>query len=838
MKIGVDMFLAQHRDRSPAGAYAAGLVRQLVSQYTEHEWNLYFHESLGGLADDWQQWAKVHRAPSASLGGAPNGQKVLAHSNDNVDVWLTTAAVDRHGEYVPPSASVGGVRLAGLLVDLAPIFAPDRFLSRRLAVERYRQSVLVLPRYDVLLTVSESTRLDCTRSLGIDEEKVVAIGVAGDANFFPSDRGRSLAEATPLLLSSAIEKPFVLCLSGDDEDRSIAVMAAALEHLSTPQAQACQYVVLSRLSAEQRGAWQMELKRRGLGRRLLLVDAESNERRRLLCQHCAALVDGEPYEGSGLPLLYALQCGVPAIVDRRSSHAALVEQVALAEVDQPFHLAAKLDQVLADVERLDSLRMAGPVAAARHSMAVVAERAMRALEATTRVGWALPTIASEKGGQCPPHWNRNTRTRPALAFFSPLLPQRTGIADYSERLLAALKQHFRIDLYHDEGYLPQLSVTAAEFGCRDRRLFECFSRAAEYAGIVYQMANTHFCAYVYDTLLKHRGVVVLHDFALPEFHLGYALRPGAPADFLAAEIAFESAALVDEYRSSSDAWRAEPGGLAQACTRRGLTFNRRILEAAGIVVVHDGWGAEQIARLHPHLADRVRVIPHGAAVYTVTAEKKRALRERFGFQQDELILSCFGILNGAKYHSEAIESLAALQHEFPTARLIFVGGDLNEGREQLKAAELGVGERVRFFGHAPMETFLELMSITDLAMNLRRPPTRGETSGALLTLLSAGVPTIVTDVDTFASYPDSVVQKIGPLDREDHSLQHVIRSLLNEPSRRRELGRAATNYVAEIHNWPRVASLYAEAVASARESTSIRGRPRVVDGPRFATHAA
>jgi glycosyltransferase involved in cell wall biosynthesis len=413
---------------------------------------------------------------------------------------------------------------------------------------------------------------------------------------------------------------------------------------------------------------------------------------------------------------------------------------------------------------------------------------------------------------------RAVRQQP-LAFFSPLLPLRSGIADYSQRLLAVLKRHFWIDLYHDHDYLPELSVSSADFACRDHRLFDRFQRATDYAGIVYQMANTHMCAYLYDMLLRHPGVVVLHDYALPEFHFGYALRPGAPADFIATEIALESPELAEEYRTSVDAWRAEPGGIAQACLRRGLAFNRRVLDAAAVIVVHDRSGAEQIARSYPHLVSRVRVIPHGANVYSVPASQKLALRERYGFKADELILSCFGFLNGAKYHTEVIEAVASLTRDFPSVRLIFVGSDLNEGREQARAAELGLGDRVRFFGHAPMETFLDLMSVTDLAMNLRRPPTRGETSGALLTLLSAGVPTIVTNVDTFASYADAVVQKIGPLFAGDRSLEEAIRRLLSQPGRRTELGLAAVRYVAEIHDWQRVASLYADAVDQARAET-------------------
>src|SRR6266851_387168 len=38
---------------------------------------------------------------------------------------------------------------------------------------------------------------------------------------------------------------------------------------------------------------------------------------------------------------------------------------------------------------------------------------------------------------------------PKIAWLSPLPPQRSGIANYSQRLIRALRSHFAIDLYYD-----------------------------------------------------------------------------------------------------------------------------------------------------------------------------------------------------------------------------------------------------------------------------------------------------------------------------------------------------------------------------------------------------
>jgi hypothetical protein len=218
------------------------------------------------------------------------------------------------------------------------------------------------------------------------------------------------------------------------------------------------------------------------------------------------------------------------------------------------------------------------------------------------------------------------------------------------------------------------------------------------------------------------------------------------------------------------------------------------------------------------MAERVFVVPLGADVMPQPADSKEEIKRRLGFAADALILGCFGFVNGMKYHEEAIASLAAIAKEYPSARLLFVGPDYTQGGAQAHAASLGVSQQVQFFGHTPMETYQELMAITDIGINLRRPPTRGETSAALMMLLGAGVPTIITDVDAFSTFPDAVVRKVPPLSPGDTSLERALRELAADEPARRRLGAAAREYVRVKHDWSKVATQYAEAIEWTREN--------------------
>src|SRR5262249_45168854 len=140
--------------------------------------------------------------------------------------------------------------------------------------------------------------------------------------------------------------------------------------------------------------------------------------------------------------------------------------------------------------------------------------------------------------------------------------------------------------------------------------------------------------------------------------------------------------------------------------------------------------------------------------------EKAAVRERFRLPQGVTIYGSFGFINAEKMNLQAIEAFAVIAKENAPSLFILVGEEEDGGEARLPREALGLSSRVRFLGRQPAEAFNDLISITDIGVNLRLPPTNGETSGALLNLLAAGVATIVSDVATFSDYPASVVRKV------------------------------------------------------------------------------
>ncbi len=77
-----------------------------------------------------------------------------------------------------------------------------------------------------------------------------------------------------------------------------------------------------------------------------------------------------------------------------------------------------------------------------------------------------------------------------VAYFSPLPPARSGIADYSEALIASLRQLVELDVF---------SSAAKPFD------------PAHYDATLYQVGNNGFHDFVYETALRHPGVAVMHE---------------------------------------------------------------------------------------------------------------------------------------------------------------------------------------------------------------------------------------------------------------------------------------------------------------------------------------
>src|SRR5262249_1099220 len=92
-----------------------------------------------------------------------------------------------------------------------------------------------------------------------------------------------------------------------------------------------------------------------------------------------------------------------------------------------------------------------------------------------------------------------------IAFFSPLPPAKSGIADYSSTLLEHLSPFAEVETF---------SSKPTEFD------------ASRFDAIIYQLGNNPDHSFVYDTALLHPGIVVLHEANLHHLVADVTIRRG------------------------------------------------------------------------------------------------------------------------------------------------------------------------------------------------------------------------------------------------------------------------------------------------------------------------
>lgn len=391
-----------------------------------------------------------------------------------------------------------------------------------------------------------------------------------------------------------------------------------------------------------------------------------------------------------------------------------------------------------------------------------------------------------------------------LAYFSPLPPARSGIADYSLELLPYLAQHAQIALYADD---PQ-SVTPF---LRDQ--FPVYpsasyaSRRWQHDIALYQMGNSMHHDSMYRALLRYPGIVVLHDYGLHHFVAHRTI-----------SVQNNLAAFVREMGFA----RGQAGVLWARDIRDGLTshplaqvpLNERLLAASLGLIVHSQYVSDTVARQAPCLP--TRVIPAPIQAYA----SGRTRRSDLGLPPDAVVIASVGQITPAKRVDRALEAFARLR-QFPHV-FYLLAGECTDGVD-LPALIRGLDlkDRVKYIGFVDdLNDLCDWISAADIVVNLRNP-TVGETSAIALRALAAGRPLIVFDHGWYSELPDDVCIAVPPDDVS--ALSAAMERLSADARLRSRMGEQAARYAAEIHSPSRAAQAYADFIQGVLDG--LTGRP-------------
>jgi glycosyltransferase involved in cell wall biosynthesis len=672
-------------------------------------------------------------------------------------------------------------RHVATLYDLIPLLNPARHLHDAAYRQWYYQRLGLLKRCGLLLAISESSRREAIDGLQVRADAVAVISGAADPVFRPMPA--TVADWARWQHDWRLQPGFVLYAGGYDTHKNVDTLIAAFAGLPPALRQRHPLVLAGRCDALAASRLRELARKHHLGGdSLIFTGTLEDEELARLYTGCTVFVAPSLHEGLGLPPLEAMACGTAVIGSNTASLPQVIGRPdALFDPRSRSSIAAKLQEVLTDAGFRESLRTHAVVQSRQFTWPVSARKALAAIERHVQGRRASPR---------PP--------RPRLIHVSPLPPVRSGIADYSARLLRELAGHYDIEVVVDQPEMTDPWVRA-NFPVRSLHWFQQHAGACE--RILYHVGNSPFHAHMFGMLQRHPGVVMLHDSWLGAVRNWMAHDAGDPDSFR--RLLYDShgyAALLHDARHG------------RVVTLDTWPVNRDVIDRALGVIVHSNYAVNQARRHYGAVAaDKFTVVPFPKGC---THGDRRLARRLLGIGPDDFVVCSFGMLAPTKLNHR----LLAAWLQSPLAadarcRLIFVGenhgGDYGQALGATIAAAAG-GERIHITGFVGADSYADYLDAADVAVQLRTD-SRGETSAAVFDVLAHGLPLIVNAHGTAAELPQAAVLRIADPFR-DAELAAALQALRDDEGQRATLGTTAGRLIRQEHHPADVALHYRDAI--------------------------
>lgn len=402
-----------------------------------------------------------------------------------------------------------------------------------------------------------------------------------------------------------------------------------------------------------------------------------------------------------------------------------------------------------------------------------------------------------------------------LALFGPLSPLESGVAVYTEGLARQLAEHYKITFYISHDYSPKAVGNLGEV-----RTHEHFRGREDIA--LFQASNGWMHSYMYPHILRHRGIVTLHDSTLHDMVISYWERKPRWRfwpDFIANEglggIRRAIAPLPEGDGSISDRILRHLY-LDDESKRRSFTFLKRVARRATGIISHSRWvahAAKTAGADCPIMTVPLAVDPAPKQIAVEEARKAAGLYER-GVGEKTFMALVFGLIQKHKRIEQILDAWIKFTGETADAVLLFLGPRDRDFDIDKAVSSRGLDDRVRIIGRfEPMDKVWDYIFAADLCLNLRGP-VYGSSSLSLMQILAAGKAAVVTDAETFSELPDDVVKKVSDGPGEIKEIIQTLRWARDNPAERIALGHRALDYVQSGCLWSQVGKKHIEFLDS------------------------
>lgn len=355
MKIGIDGS-ALVKEIAGIGQWIVRVIENIMKIDKENEYYLFSYDQMQlpyELADNWQ---------IVSYGGKDNKQinflitlpRILKEYG--IEVFVGT----RH--YLPPF-NKKRITYVAVVHDLIPLYMPELFTKKHKLRFRFFTE-LCRRQADAVIAVSEATRHDVLKYMKLPQEKVRVIYEGANPRF-NTERDEAGIRAT--MEKYHIDSDYVLCLSTVEPRKNMLRTIQAFEKCVLERKLPYKLVIVGG-SGWCNGDIYEYVQTHDLKEHVIFTGYVSDEEVKHIYANATLFVYASLCEGFGLPVLEAMQSGIPVITSDLSSMPEVAgDACVLVDPYRTEQIEDAIARVLADEEKRKEMREKGLLQAQKFS---------------------------------------------------------------------------------------------------------------------------------------------------------------------------------------------------------------------------------------------------------------------------------------------------------------------------------------------------------------------------------------------------------------------------------------------------------------------------------------
>ncbi|MDQ4070029.1 MAG: glycosyltransferase family 4 protein, partial [Actinomycetota bacterium] len=359
--------------------------------------------------------------------------------------------------------------------DVIPLIFPAQYLESWPGRDYYMRTLGLLDGAARLQSISECSQRDASTYLGFPAGRNDLVYPVADPCFRVMPPQAVEEGMRRLRQRHPIGDDFVLAVSDIHHAKNLESLLKAFALLPAAVRRELPLVVSCHLNDASVTYVRSLAERAGIVADLVLTGVVADEELASLYNAATMVVHPSKYEGFGLPVLEAMSCGTPVVTTSSSSLPEVAGGAAmLVGPEDVWGFTDAIQELFDDPARREKMRQLGLERSARFTGPNLGRATLDSYRATLS-----PAGPDERPA------------RPRVAVWTPLPPQRSGIADYSAELLGELEKTHELEVFVDDGYLPDPALLRAH-RIQHFSAFERRHRQAPFDSVVYQMGGSLF----------------------------------------------------------------------------------------------------------------------------------------------------------------------------------------------------------------------------------------------------------------------------------------------------------------------------------------------------------